>query len=236
MNVGVVNLSSEFGKSYLEAFKENDINVTTLNLESFEKEITGFDGVVICENSAKDTARTCSILLKLKERANTHIWVFSSNLPKIMRTVYLQLGVLGIISEECEPEELQLIISNYLLRSDKSSYCIGDQFGTVDLDGFGDENIQLIPRNHSVKINNQEEIPLTRLEYKAMELLYEHVNNTVLYKELFEAIWGEGFDIQNNYRVANLIFHLREKIEDNSVSPLLIRTVRSQGYMLSLKK
>lgn len=234
MNIGVINLSAELGDSYLEAFKNNDINVTALTAESFEKEISGFDGVIICENGVLDAARTASILLKLKESTNTRVWVFSSNLQKIMRTVYLQLDALGIISEDYEPEELQLIISNNLLKSTEGDSCTDNQLKTSNLGKEDNNNVQLIPRNNSVKINNQEEIPLTRLEYKTMELLYEHRNNTVAYKELFEVIWGKGFNNQN-YRVANLIFHLREKIENDSVSPILIRTVRSKGYMLSLK-
>lgn len=234
MNVGVINLSVEFGDSYLEALKKNEIDIAALTIEDFEKELPEFDGMIICEDGEQDTARTCSILLKLKENSNTPVWVFSLNLQKVMRTVYLQLGALGVLAEEYEPEELQLTISNNLIRSRNHSCCELEQPKAMELQKAESEDLKLIPRNHSVKINGRKEIPLTRLEYKTMELLYEHKNNTVAYKELFEAIWGEGFNNQN-YRVANLIFHLREKIEEDSVSPVLIRTVRSKGYMLNLE-
>lgn len=234
MKIGVINLSTEFGESYLKAFKKNGINVTTLTVGNFENEIVGLNGVIICEDSTQDTAHTCSILLKLKATTNVRTWVFSSNFQKVMRSVYLQLGVLGVVSEEYEPDELQLVISNHFSRSDESIFFVENQTA-IGQEKTRADNVQLISRNHSVKINGLKEIPLTRLEYQVMELLYEHKNNTVSYKELFEGLWGEGFSNQN-YRVANLIFHLREKIADSSGSPLWIRTVRSKGYMLSLEE
>lgn len=234
MNLGVINLSVEFGKSYSEALLKNGITLTTLGIEEFEEKIPTLDGMIICEDGKQDTARTCSILLNLKENASTYVWVFSSNLQKIMRTVYLQLGASGVVSEDYEPEELRLTISNNLTKSKVRNCCSTDQSKMTGQEKAEGEEMELIPRNHSVKINGRKEIPLTRLEYKTMELLYQHKNKTVAYKELFEAIWGEGFNNQN-YRVANLIFHLREKIEEDSISPVLIRTVRSKGYMLSLE-
>lgn len=127
-------------QSYLEEFQKNSINLTTLTVESFENEITRFDGVIICENSAQDTAYTCNILLKLKESTNVCVWVFSSEIQKVMRTIYLQLGVLGIISEKYEPDELQMIISNHLTRSSKRDFYTGDQ-RTLGLEKSGDVKV-----------------------------------------------------------------------------------------------
>ncbi|WP_086349267.1 winged helix-turn-helix domain-containing protein [Candidatus Enterococcus clewellii] len=231
MNAGVINLSVELAESYSEELQKNDINVIPLTIENFEQKMSELDAVIIRENTLEDTAQTCSILLKLKENADIHVWVFSSGSQKVMRTVYLQLGALGIISEECEEDELQLIISNSLGK--KNVRCGKQSLNEDEASPEEADKLKLIPRNHSVKLHGKKEIPLTKLEYKTLELLYKNKNNTVTYGELFEEVWKEKF-INQNYRVANLVFHLREKIEDNSVSPIFIRTVRSKGYMLDL--
>ncbi|MBP1047591.1 winged helix-turn-helix transcriptional regulator [Enterococcus sp. BWM-S5] len=233
MKAGIINLSIELDKSYSDELQKNDINVVPLTMDDFEQKISELDAVIIHENAAVDTAQTCSILLKLKENSDAYVWVFSSSSQKIMRTVYLQLGALGIISDDCEEAELQLIISNSLSKKKGIEEDRADVPCDVDASTDEVEKLKLIPRNHSVKIQGKKEIPLTKLEYKTLELLYENKNNTVTYKELFEVIWKEKFTNQN-YRVANLVFHLREKIEANSVSPISIRTVRSKGYMLDL--
>lgn len=233
MNAGVINLSVELSKSYSEELQKNDINVIPLTMDDFEQKVAELDAVIIRENALEDTAQTCSILLKLKENSDVHVWVFSSSSQKVMRTVYLQLGALGIISDDCEEDELQLIISNSLRKKKRSKNNARGSFSETETNQEEIDRLKLIPRNHSVKIHGKKEIPLTKLEYKTLELLYKNKNNTVTYGDLFEEVWEEKFTNQN-YRVANLVFHLREKIEDNSVSPIFIRTVRSKGYMLDL--
>ncbi|MBL1228264.1 winged helix-turn-helix domain-containing protein [Enterococcus sp. BWB1-3] len=243
MNVGVISLSIKLEESYSEELKKNDINVVSLTIEDFEKRESECDGLIICEDAVKDMARTCSILLKLKKKPNALVWIFSPNLQKSMRSIYLQLGALGTMSEDYESGELQLFIANNLNKH-KVSRVYGIDYSTLSEETTAaTKKIQLIPRNQSVKINGEREILLTRLEYKTIELLYERKNSTVTYKELFKLIWNEGFNdekhqVANNekHRVANLVFRLREKIEADVVKPEIILTVRSQGYMLSLKE
>ncbi|MBP1046738.1 response regulator transcription factor [Enterococcus sp. BWM-S5] len=234
MCVGVINLSVEFEDSYSEALRQNDNPVVLLTSDNFEKGVSECDGVIICEDSAQDTARTCSILLKLKETSDVSVWVLSSNLQKVIKTVYLKLGALDVLLDDYEAEDLALIVSNSLNKIKTNQSCEVEEPAVNDDDSSSTKGLRMIPRNHSVKIDGRKEIPLTRLEYKTMELLYRFQNNTVTYEELFESIWGEGFN-NHNYRVANLIFHLRGKLEDDAVNPMLIRTVRSKGYMLDLK-
>ncbi|MBP1047683.1 response regulator transcription factor [Enterococcus sp. BWM-S5] len=235
MNAGIINLSVDFAESYSEELKRNDINVIQLTSDDFEQKISELDAIIIRENPDEDTARTCSILLKLKEKSDAYVWVFSSNTQKLMRTVYLQLGALGVVSEECDESELQLIISNSLNR--RSEWLVEKESDAVaasaidDHEELEDGRIELIPRNFAVKVDGKKEIPLTRLEYKMMEILHANKNNTVTYEELSEEVWSETFK-NKTYRIANLIFHLREKIEDNSVNHAVIRTIRSKGYML----
>ncbi|EHQ9041231.1 winged helix-turn-helix domain-containing protein, partial [Enterococcus faecalis] len=48
-------------------------------------------------------------------------------------------------------------------------------------------------------------------------------------------VWSNESDgTVRNYKIANAIFHIRNKIEKNPKIPRFIKTVRSKGYMLSL--
>ena len=97
-----------------------------------------------------------------------------------------------------------------------------------------DTVIELIPNNVSVRLYpNEDEISLTRLEYQLMNLLYENPSKGITYEEIYEEVWQTPYK-DNKYRVANLVFHLREKLEKAGGKPSIIRTVRSRGYMLDI--
>ncbi|MBP1046990.1 winged helix-turn-helix domain-containing protein [Enterococcus sp. BWM-S5] len=235
MNAGIINLSEKFDEHYSKELEKNDISVIPLTADDFEQEIKNLDAVIIRENALEDAALTCKILLKLKEKSDLYVWVFSSGHQKFGRTVYLQLGALGIIPEDCDATELQLIVTNSLKKMNRKR-----ENAVLSANDYDFENdmeyalkFKLIPRNHSLKISGKKEIPLTNLEYKALDMLFRNANNTVTYEELFESVWDKDFSCQG-YRIANLIFHLREKLKKNSEDPTFIRTVRSRGYMLDL--
>lgn len=232
MNIGIINLSVDFGETYSEVLRKNDNQVTIMTIDNFEKKIFECDGVIICEDTEQDARHTCSILAKLKERTAAPVWIFSSNFQKIMRFVYLELGSLGVLTDDYEIGELKLIIYNTLNKLKVNHICeVIPAMMNNELD-VDKKIFQLIPANRSIKID-KEEILLTRLEYKAIELLYGHRNTVVTYKELSESIWKKESNIKNN-QVANLIFNLRKKINDDAFAPILIHTVRSEGYMLNL--
>ena len=235
MNTGIINLSEKFSEHYSKELEKNDIRVIPLTVDDFEQEIKNLDAIIIRENALEDTALTCKILLKLKERTDLYVWVFSSGYQKFGRTVYLQLGALGVIPEDCDATELQLIVTNSLKKKNNKKVNGLSSSENYDAGIIMDNELKfkLIPRNHSLKISEGKEIPLTNLEYKALDMLYMNANNTVTYEELFEAVWDKDFSCQG-YRVANLIFHLREKLKQNSEDLTFIRTIRSKGYLLDL--
>ncbi|MGC6769565.1 winged helix-turn-helix domain-containing protein [Enterococcus sp. LJL128] len=230
VNTGIIALSADLAEPYSEELKKNDINVVPLTMENFERYIDQLDAVIIRENPQEDVSYTCQLLVKIRESSDAFVWVFSSSSPNLMKVVYLQLGAVGVISEDCKADELQLIISNSVSKK-KRQGSVTRESRTVFKEDKKKVIVELLARNSSVKINGQKEIPLTKLEYKALEFLYKNANTAVTYKEIFESVWKEPFN-GKNYRVANLIFHLREKIENETGKIKLIQTVRSKGYML----
>ncbi|WP_176271500.1 helix-turn-helix domain-containing protein, partial [Enterococcus sp. 7E2_DIV0204] len=76
---------------------------------------------------------------------------------------------------------------------------------------------------------NQREVFLTKKESDLFSFLYKNKNNTVFYDKITSAIWPQNNKIKN-YIIANLVFHLREKIKESRELELV--TVRGRGYML----
>ncbi|WP_339101771.1 DNA-binding response regulator [Candidatus Enterococcus clewellii] len=230
VNTGIISLSADLAEPYSEELMKHNMNVMPLTMENFEQYIDELDAVIIRENLEQDVRHTCQLLVKIKESSDAFVWVFSPNTPVSMRIVYLQLGAVGVISDDCKADELQLIISNSVHKR-KNRKSSNSEAEINQEDEKEKKFIKLIPRNSSVKIDGLREIPLTKLEYRAIDFLYRNMNAAVTYQEIFEAVWEKEFD-NKNYRVANLVFHLREKIEKDSSKPILIQTVRSKGYML----
>ncbi|MBL1227378.1 winged helix-turn-helix domain-containing protein [Enterococcus sp. BWR-S5] len=231
VNTGIISLSAKLAEPYSEELMKHNMNVMPLTMENFEQYVDQLDAVIIRENAEQDVRHTCQLLVKIKESSDAFVWVFSPNTPVSMRIVYLQLGAVGVISDDCKADELQLIISNSVYkRKGMKRAVVNTDSDQVDEKGKK-KFVELIPRNSSIRIDGMKEIPLTKLEYRAIDFLYRNMNAAVTYQEIFETVWEKEFD-NKNYRVANLIFHLREKIEKDASNPILIQTVRSKGYML----
>lgn len=83
-----------------------------------------------------------------------------------------------------------------------------------------------------VLLDNEQTVYLTKLEYRALSILHAASPRAVSYKEMYEEIWGAPYD-ERNYRIANIIFHLRVKLEKNVRNPQIVKTVRSNGYLFN---
>ena len=64
-----------------------------------------------------------------------------------------------------------------------------------------------------------------------VHFLYANKNQCVTYQQLLSSLWSES-SMDKKYLVANLVFHLREKLEKKE--GITIKTVRSRGYMLKI--
>jgi len=93
-------------------------------------------------------------------------------------------------------------------------------------------DLTLDTRTHDVS-RNGEPIPLTTKEYRLLELLIRHPNQTITRDAIAEHIWNYEFD-----NITNLIdvhIHaLRRKLDDGYPTKLL-HTVRGVGYRLSAR-
>lgn len=225
-NVGFVLLGNEEEQNYIHLLKNTQLLVHPINKDELAEKSGNYDGILINEQQAQNIGVICELIILLKKKYDTFIWVISESVNKMNHIVYLQLGADGIIDNECDPEESKLLMINAFNRYNRVhpiSEDVQNKVTTVP-------EIQLRPCNFSVLLEG-EEINLTKLEFKTIEFLQTKQGVAVSYEEIYKNVWeNDGNDKQ--YRVSNLIFHLRQKIEKDTAHPKYIKTVRSKGYKL----
>ncbi|OTN88865.1 hypothetical protein A5819_001357 [Enterococcus sp. 7E2_DIV0204] len=190
-----------------------------------------YDLIIIVENSLKQVGEICGQLIQVKKEADSLIWIWSVVQNEMNRMVYLKLGADGVKTDSLKLEEWLLVAENALKRKKIISNLQTEK--TVQESRC--EGIVLNHRNRSVVVNETEEVQLTNLEYKAMDLLFKNMGKTVTYEEMYQVIWEEEESTERKfYRISNLIFHIRQKFIQETSATETIRTVRSKGYVLNV--
>ncbi|MBO0471753.1 response regulator transcription factor [Enterococcus sp. DIV0242_7C1] len=222
--ISVINVSGEMEQSYIEELKKSKHMVESVSSKNLERIVEKTDAVIIYNDERQKMGEVCRLILKIRESATSFVWVFSKQNLEMDRLIYLQLGADNNFSEDCIPEELQLIVQRTMAH----------QLSTLNKRHVsGDRHFKLLVDNQSILLEDGSEIELTKLEYRLFTLLESKLNETVTYEELNQSMWDISKD-HKNYRVANLIFHIRCKIERYPDSGIEIKTVRSKGYRLQL--
>jgi DNA-binding response OmpR family regulator len=131
----------------------------------------------------------------------------------------LSMGADDYIPKPFHPRILLSRISNILKR-----YSINETIYTY-------KNIKLNSVSGKVYKDNQE-IYLSALEYKLL-LIFFHNQNKILTRDmLLEEIWNISKEDVNDNTLTVYIKRIRNKIEDDPSSPVIIKTLRGLGYKL----
>lgn len=227
--IGYLMEKKQEENTHLNFLADKGWNLAEINLMEQSNFPEKLDAIIILGETMSET---CCYLMELKKYIKIPIYLLSVVDESRSNIVYLQLGAEACFPMKMEVEEFYYTLSNLLSHySTKQSY-----FLETTSTSSPRKEIELIPRNLSVLIDGKQEVSLTKKEYSALELLYNSPGQTISYEELKEKLWDSEIEGENkNYRVANLMFHLRNKIEVSTTNPRFIKTVRSKGYMLNLK-
>ena len=104
------------------------------------------------------------------------------------------------------------------------------------LDGGADDyfevkNLKIDYENHIVSING-EEIHLTPIEYKIIELMSKYSGRVLTHKFIIDKVWGNYYESENqSLRV--FMASIRRKIEKNPAQPEYILTEVGVGYRMA---
>ncbi|OJG26692.1 hypothetical protein RU98_GL000482 [Enterococcus caccae] len=209
-----------------EINQKHKIIEMTANLEALET----VHAIIILEEDINHLSMICELISKIKRKSACYIWIMTVSKNSVGKLVYLQLGADEVFDLNRGPKEITFIMENALLRINQKQE---KGISTTEVHS-NDKLLKLIPTNVSVLIGGTKEVVLTKLEFQLLELLLRHSGMAVSYDMIYKEMWKDDSEENKQYRIANIVYHLRRKIEKNVKKPIFIKTVRSKGYMLSI--
>ncbi|MGX7151279.1 winged helix-turn-helix domain-containing protein, partial [Enterococcus ureasiticus] len=215
--------SSAFTPSFFTCINKNEEILSNMNAILIEEgENSGFESI-------------CESILELRKWFEGVVWVFSTKISDFHQMIYFQLGADGI-SDVAENKGLFLLqLENLLKHTGNGTEVIKETQERPEKRS----DFELNEGSLSLILKDGFEISLTKLEFFVLRELFNRSGETLSYEELYQKIWTEkknGTDATfRQYRVTNLIFHLRKKFEAAPGSPEYIKTIRSKGYKLDIK-
>lgn len=169
-----------------------------------------------------------STTLKIREEKNIPIILVSAKSQDTDKIIGLNMGADDYITKPFNPLELVARVKSHLRRYTK----------------LGSHNIEEkdILKNQGLTLNNikkevlvdGEEVKLTPIEYKILELFLKNQGRVFSSKQVYEIVWEEpGYNCDRT--VAVHIRRIREKIEINPKEPKYIKVVWGVGYKIEKK-
>lgn len=237
-NIGIIPISEQIESTYAKFLNKTTYKLHELSKDKVSEEALLMDALIIEETATFGLKSICELILELRKNVKALIWVFSENLSKTSKMIYLQLGADGVAAKEEEYEESILQLSNILKRVKEEKTTTNNLDFVFEQKNSESSSLELIPNNFSVLLEGESEINLTKLEFQTISFLVQHIGQAVTYEEIYQNVWKDDFNNceegNKQYRVSNLIFHLRKKLEVDTAKPKYIKTIRSKGYMLAI--
>ncbi len=134
----------------------------------------------------------------------------------------LDMGADDYITKPFRIRELLSRIKSVTRRYDKSDS------GKTMINKFGPLKIDMA---QAKVYKGEQEIILTSLEYRLLLIFANHEGQVLSRHQLLEGLWDYAGDFVNDNTLTVYIKRLREKIEEDSQNPSIIKTVRGLGYI-----
>jgi len=91
-------------------------------------------------------------------------------------------------------------------------------------------DLALDGENRSVSVRGGPPVPLTKLEYRLLQILVAHAGHTVPVERLTSHVWGFR-GMGDRQLLKQLVHRLRQKLERDPASPRYLVTVAGVGYV-----
>ncbi|SFJ59280.1 DNA-binding response regulator, OmpR family, contains REC and winged-helix (wHTH) domain [Terrisporobacter glycolicus] len=171
--------------------------------------------------------------MKIREDKNIPIILLSAKSEDIDKVLGLNIGADDYITKPFNPLELTARVRSHLRR-----YINLGHIPNINLSP-NIENKMMILRSGGLELNQEtksvtldgDEVKITPIEYKILELLLSNQGRVFSSHELYERVWEE--DAYNCEKtVAVHIRRIRQKIEIDSKNPKYLKVVWGIGYKI----
>jgi two-component system KDP operon response regulator KdpE len=159
-----------------------------------------------------------------RQNQNLPIVVLSVRSNEIDKITALDAGADDFVNKPFAVGELLARLRVSLRRSPQS---LGQQLPSI----FRTGNIEVNLKKRRVLVGGNE-IHLTPIEYKILEILIRHADHVVTHSQLLKEAWGPNHEEQIHY-LRLFVFQLRRKLETDSARPRHLLTEPGIGYRLA---
>ena len=193
------------GIEALEVLSENNVHLMILDIM-----MPKLDGI--------------KTLMKLRESRNIPVILLSAKSEDADKILGLTAGADDYVTKPFNPSELMARVKSQLRRYTTLGSIV-KQNGEIVIDG-----LSINTENMVVKVDG-EDIRLTPIEYKILELLAKNRKKVFSAEEIYKNVWNEETVVGDN-TIAVHIRHIREKIEINPKEPKYLKVVWGIGYKI----
>lgn len=163
-------------------------------------------------------------LMKLRQSRNIPVILLSAKSEDADKILGLTAGADDYVTKPFNPSELVARVKSHLRRY--------TMLGSIDKEPshivIG--GLSIDTESRTVKVDG-EDVRLTPLEYKILELLAKNRGRVFSAEDIYRRVWNEDTVVGDN-TIAVHIRHIREKIEINPKEPRYLKVVWGIGYKL----
>lgn len=193
------------GMEALEMLAENNVHLMILDIM-----MPKLDGI--------------KTLMRLRESRNIPVILLSAKSEDADKILGLTAGADDYVTKPFNPSELVARVKSQLRRYTTLGSLV-KQNGEIVIDG-----LSINTENMAVTVDG-EDIRLTPIEYRILELLAKNRKKVFSAEEIYKSVWNEETVVGDN-TIAVHIRHIREKIEINPKEPKYLKVVWGIGYKI----
>lgn len=197
------------GKAMAEALKRSTFDLVILDLM-----LPGEDGLSLCRS--------------LRAESDIPILMLTARGEAMDRVVGLELGADDYIVKPFEPRELVARIQTILRRTR------GNRENHKDRNEAEFMGWRLNYVMHHLVSPKELVIPLSNAEFRLLTVFIEHPNRILSREFLLDSARGRDMDLFDR-SIDILVSRVRQKLNDDSRTPALIKTIRGEGYLFEAK-
>ena len=167
-----------------------------------------------------------SALMKIREKNNIPVIMLSAKTEESDKVLGLSMGADDYVTKPYNTAELMARVKSQLRRY----FSLGAASDRQDEDVLKNGGLTL-NRNTKILLVDGEQVRLTAIQYKIVELLMSHPGYVFSAEEIYSQIWQEdAYGVENTVMVH--IRRIREKIEITPKNPKYLKVVWGIGYKI----
>lgn len=193
------------GIEALDILSENDVHLMILDIM-----MPRLDGI--------------KTLMKMRESKNIPVILLSAKSEDRDKILGLVAGADDYVTKPFNPSELVARVKSQLRRY--------TTLGSIEKQGrdIVIEGLHINTETKTVTVDG-EDIRLTPIEYKILELLAQNRKRVFSAEDIYRNVWNEETAVGDN-TIAVHVRHIREKIEINPKEPKYLKVVWGIGYKI----